>query len=502
MRGGERWIARAGAAIWLAAATAIGVGSVGCNLISGLSNLRIDETSSSGGTGGTGGEGGTSNGGTSAGGGGGNGGTSTGGSSTCSDGAKNGAETDADCGGPDCPKCGAGRGCIESTDCNTEICAGEVGAELCAKATRIAAGNAHVCAVLDMGAVYCWGANDSGQLGTSAGTDSATPVKVAIDKVMDVTAGGIPGAGTAHTCALTASGRVSCWGANDSGQLGKGDTADTSDPTQIDTLNLVSGVAAGGAFTCAFLQGGGLYCWGGNEAGQMGDGGGSAVVAPQSVTDPTGVKGLAAGTRHVCALLTNNTLKCWGDNSRGQVASQMLVGQEKPTLVSGLLDVTSAAAGQDFTCAQGATLVSCWGDNTDSQLTSAVGTDYTESPKTVSLMGVTALALGADGVLDGAEVIPMGGHSCALLDTAKVTCWGNDRSGQLGRGTLSPGGKAAEPAEVDGLDGVAMIAAGTEVSCAILKSGAVRCWGRNDHGQLGTGMTGGTQSSPVAVQWP
>lgn len=56
-----------------------------------------------------------------------------------------------------------------------------------------------------------------------------------------------------------------CWGANGSGQLGKGDMANATTPTQVTALSQVSGVAAGGAFTCAFLTGGGVYCWGGTE---------------------------------------------------------------------------------------------------------------------------------------------------------------------------------------------------------------------------------------------
>jgi alpha-tubulin suppressor-like RCC1 family protein len=294
---------------------------------------------------------------------------------------------------------------------------------------------------------------------------------------------------------------VHCWGENEGGQLGKGDTVDSPDPVLIAPLSDVSGVAAGGAFTCAFLQNGELFCWGENGSGQLGgagDGSGSKVPALVMAE----VKRLAAGARHGCAVLMDDTLTCWGDNTRGQSAVALLVGEVKPTPVAGLSGVTSVAAGHDFTCALGATSLSCWGDNTDLELTEAVTDPYVTTPSALDVMDVLEVALGADGQIDSGDLAPIGGHACALLNTNKITCWGNDRSGQLGRGMASPDGEEGAPEEIAGLDGVIKIAAGTEVSCAILDSGGVRCWGRNDRGQLGIGTTISAQSSPVAVVWP
>ncbi|MEZ4296722.1 MAG: hypothetical protein R3B70_17275 [Polyangiaceae bacterium] len=182
------------------------VGASGCDLVSGLSQLKIDEgaggAGGSGGTGGAGGgTGGTTTGTTDAGGGGTGGvGGSTGGIGggtttsppTCEDGKTNGLETDRDCGGPDCPKCEKDKDCLAASDCVTEICAGEAGATTCVVAMQVAVGNAHVCAVLSNGTLWCWGANDRGQLGAGDGAESASPVQVGLSEVVGVSAGGLP----------------------------------------------------------------------------------------------------------------------------------------------------------------------------------------------------------------------------------------------------------------------------------------------------------------------
>ena len=486
-----------------AAMTAACLGSGGCHLIGGLDGLKIDEggsTTSSGGggtggaTGGTGGTGGMT---------GGTGGT---GGATCNDGRTNGQETDRDCGGPDCPPCDVGQVCLGTADCASGICDDTSGAKLCAKAAHIAVGSAHTCAVLDNGAVYCWGANDSGQLGASGVAESPTPVKVALGQVTEIAAGGVPGnTAASHTCALTQGRQVYCWGANDRGQLGGGDPQGTPEPALVSSLSDVSGIAVGAAFSCAFLLDGSLSCWGNNQAGELGDGAdGSFSPDPKVIVTGAAVKGLATGARHGCALLDGGGVACWGDDTRGQAASDPPVGAIKITPVASLSGVTGIAAGQDFACAVVGTSLSCWGDNTDAQLSDAVPDldDPVATPASLALASVLDVALGADTELEGDDIGPRGGHACALLDVGKVTCWGNDRSGQLGRGVVSGTGQEAAPAEIAGLDGVVEIAAGGEVSCAILTSGAVRCWGRNDRGQLGTGAIGDSQSSPVPVAWP
>jgi alpha-tubulin suppressor-like RCC1 family protein len=133
----------------------------------------------------------------------------------------------------------------------------------------IAGGSQHTCALTAVSTVECWGSNSWGQLGSSGGPQSLIPYAV----------GGLPSevvaltAGAAHTCALTISGEVVCWGWNAWGQLGNGTTTGGTAPTAVTGLSgKAISIAAGGAFTCAVLASGGVDCWGYNATGQLGDG--------------------------------------------------------------------------------------------------------------------------------------------------------------------------------------------------------------------------------------
>ena len=348
----------------------------------------------------------------------------------------------------------------------------------------IATGWFHSCAVTSTGGVKCWGRNPDGQLGDGTKTDRNTPVAVS-GLASGVTA---VSAGSHHTCALTTAGGVKCWGSNDAGYLGDGTNNDSNVP--VDVSGLASGVtaiSAGAYHTCALTTAGGVKCWGSNYSGELGDGTNNDSNVPVDVSGlASGVAAVAAGGRDTCAVTTTGGVKCWGENAFGQLGDGTNNWSNVPVDVSGLASgVAAVAAGDAHTCAvTTAGGVKCWGDNLHGKLG-----DGTNTPSSVPV-NVSGLASGVTAITAGKF------HSCALTTAGGVKCWGSNYSGGLGDGTNMD---RSVPVDVSGLaSGVAAIGVGNGHSCALTTAGGVKCWGLNDEGQLGDG-TYMERHVPVAV---
>ena len=164
----------------------------------------------------------------------------------------------------------------------------------------VAAGGVHTCALTTSGGVLCWGYNGDGRRGDGTRTDRSTPVAVT---GLDSGAAAIA-AGHDHTCAVTTPGGVICWGDNDHGQLGDGTRTDGSTPVAVVGLSSgVAAVAAGFDHTCAVTTPGGVMCWGWNYYGQLGDGTTTDLSTPVGVVGlSSGVVRVAVGAWHTCAL--------------------------------------------------------------------------------------------------------------------------------------------------------------------------------------------------------
>ena len=300
-------------------------------------------------------------------------------------------------------------------------------------------------------------------------------------------------AGISHTCALLSTGAVKCWGYNDFGQLGDA-TSGTNRLTPVAVSGLSSGVtaiSAGYFHSCALLSTGAVKCWGNNGFGQLGNDSGIQSLTPVAISGlSSGVTAISAGNRHSCALLSTGAVKCWGYNDFGQLGDGSGIQSSTPVAVSGLssgVTAISTLSSGFHTCALLSTgAVKCWGHNYYGQLG-----DATSGTDRLTPVAVSGLSYGVTAISAGYQ------HTCALLSTGAVKCWGYNYSGQLGDATS--GTDRLTPVAVSGLSsGVTAISSSGSHTCALLSTGAVKCWGNNGYGQIGDNSQT-NRLTPVAV---
>jgi alpha-tubulin suppressor-like RCC1 family protein len=193
-------------------------------------------------------------------------------------------------------------------------------------AVQVAAGERHSCALLQDGTVDCWGDDSIGELGNGHagnGQSSSVPVAAGIfpaHPATEISAGG------EDTCAVMQSGAVSCWGSGDHGQLGNGVIFPyDSSPVIAAGITNATDVSTGQTHVCAVRADGGVACWGSDLNAQLGDrthidAAHIDVPLPVGVLDIEGATHVSAGTGDSCATLANGTAACWGSGYLGNGA--------------------------------------------------------------------------------------------------------------------------------------------------------------------------------------
>ena len=329
----------------------------------------------------------------------------------------------------------------------------------------IAAGNDFTCAVASDHNVYCWGLNTSGQLG-----NGTTTTPVATPKALGPVALGGPAqavtVGSNFACALLVDGTVRCWGANQGGRLGTGNTTvlNTSTPAAIAAANpgwvslgkIATAISSGGNSTCALLSDGNVRCWGDNSSGQLGIDSSTQVsktqvpsaysilLLPSSKTATS----IAVGSAFACVRLTDGTAECWGNNSGGQlgVGTTNIVGAFDSPAVAGIVQtppngvdsiITSQGSSTCAFYANGAGL-HCWGDNSSGQLGYP---DLTPNrggtPQSIPANTSSVPLVDFGGGLTPVSISMGAAHTCAVLSDGELRCWGWNNKGQLGFGFSS-----------------------------------------------------------------
>lgn len=371
------------------------------------------------------------------------------------------------------------------------------------------AGGEHTCALLTTGRVRCWGSNSAGQLGSATDFGSSTPVPDPQPAVALGARATAVAAGDTHTCALLTDGKVRCWGANFKGQLGTTAFLGTATPTVQPAVPLGAravAVSAAGSSTCALLATGKVRCWGDGGSGVTGSATGASGPTPQPpIALGARATAISTGTDSACAVLVTRAVRCWGSNRVGQLGSvtRASTGVPSPTPLSAVplgAPATAVTVGKSFACALLSTgRVRCWGANESGQLASAVNNGLSQAANPFP-MPAANLGAGATAVAAGAD------HACAVLVSGTVRCWGYNWFGQLGS-TTHEGTATATPAPQPALSfaeggahpAVVAPALGDFHSCALTVTGHVHCWGTNNFGQLGAADPSSWTATPIQV---
>ena len=372
-------------------------------------------------------------------------------------------------------------------------------------AALISAGTGFTCATTYQGGVRCWGMGDFGQLGNNANSDTDYPVAVAaVGGGTDLLEDAVSiDSGDAHSCALTASGGVVCWGAGGNGRLGNNAGTDQNTPVAVvgpgtgtNPLADVVQVDVGDAHSCALTTAGGVVCWGLATDGQLGNDGTTssnrpvAVVEAAGRSDPLeGIIQIGVGGAHTCALTVEGRVACWGKGTDGQLGNGGTQSASAPVSVA-LEDIVQIAAGASHTCAlKSAGDVVCWGNGANGRLGNGDVADQNEPVAVVEVGGGPAPLGNIVRISAGGE------HTCALNTEGEVFCWGSGTDGQLGNDGTDD---SHHPVAVADTGDIVQVAVGDQHACAVTHAGKVLCWGDGTNGELGNDDVAAS-NSPVAV---
>lgn len=385
------------------------------------------------------------------------------------------------------------------------------------KIIQVSASVGKTCVLFENGKAKCWGGenwNASLGIGTTSSIGKSSEEMRSLPYIMIKEPIKQISVGSTHSCVLLQNGKAKCWGGNNFGQLGVGSQISPLGKTQQEMESLpyvminesIIQISVGGSYTCALLQSRKTKCWGLNDLGQLGIGSsvksiGKTSEEMQSLPDvriKEPIAQIAVGNSHACALLQNGKAKCWGQNLAGALGIGLTVHsvgispQEMDSLSFVMIDelIIQISVSASHTCAllkNGK--AKCWGLNNHQQLgiasqSFALG----RTPQEMNSLPYVLIDEPIQYIVAGSE------YTCALLqnELSTVKCWGKNNHGQLGIGiTRECMGTTLQ--EMNSLSYVLVkkkvfqISMGHEFTCFLLENGKIKCAGENKSGQLGTG---------------
>ena len=342
----------------------------------------------------------------------------------------------------------------------------------------ISAGMLHTCALDAIGRVQCWGEwqEHMNEPMKFMPTYVLQDVGVRLHKIVQISAE------SWDTCAVTKNRNVQCWG---TGRSGFRNIAKPVYVADGELLSNIVQVSLGQHNVCVLTNNRHVECWDKRKNSPTG-------VVTMVKKPLANIVQISVGSEHACALTIEGKVKCWGNGERGQLGNGANELSSLPVDVinadgKSLTGVARVSAGSSHTCALlGTGHVKCWGSGEIGQLGNG---DNKDSNRAVDVMT-------SSGKLANIEQIGTGiTHSCALVNTGHVKCWGAGKAGQMGNGIdgVDKGRKApvnVTTATGDGiklLSNIIQIAVGGLHTCGLTTDEKVKCWGDGKVGQLGYG---------------
>ena len=336
------------------------------------------------------------------------------------------------------------RNATGDADVPRSLLTGGEGSEALSGAVQIDAGGGHSNALMKSGKVKFWGQfhDEFIVYGRNGFSRRGTP-----SHVLNVDSSLLSGiiqvsSGQSHSCALKHSGEVKCWGWGNYGELGNGSKIQKQNPATViaaegssDSLSGMVQISSGGKHTCALTKSGGVKCWGDGTSGQLGNGSYDTISSPVDVIAAEGSSDslfgmvqISSGGDHTCALTTSQKVVCWGDRNYGQLGLGVSnANSAAPVMLPSLSGIVQISSGGKHTCALSHVgTIACWGRGDSGQLGNGVSQTST-TPVTVIETQGSAVPL--SGVL---QIAVGDAHACALMLSGEVKCWGSGNHGRLG----------------------------------------------------------------------